>query len=69
MNDLQRALHALGLTWEQVWRLTADRRTGEVIAVTLDGRKLRGRLARKNSTRMKTGQTDEHGLIPGSESA
>ena len=44
MDELQRALAALGLTWADVWRLTADRRAGNVVVVALDGRKLVGEM-------------------------
>lgn len=44
MDDLQQALRDMGIEWAAVWRLTADRRTGEVIVVVDDGRKFTGRL-------------------------
>lgn len=45
MDDLQKALTVLGIDWADVWRLTADRVTGEVIVVVADGRKFNARLA------------------------
>jgi hypothetical protein len=44
MDELAQALQALGIEWAAVWRLTADRRTGEVIVVVDDGRKFTGQL-------------------------
>lgn len=44
MDDLQQALAALGLTWGEVWRLTADRRAGTLVVVALDGRKWVGEM-------------------------
>jgi hypothetical protein len=44
MDELEQALQAMGIEWAAVWRLTADRRTGEVIVVVDDGRKFTGQL-------------------------
>jgi hypothetical protein len=45
MNELQDALAGLGMTWNEVWRLTADRRAGTLVVVALDGRKFTAPLA------------------------
>ena len=39
MHELQEALARLGLSWADVWRLTADRRAGTLVVVASDGRK------------------------------
>jgi hypothetical protein len=44
MDELAQALQALGIEWAAVWRLTADRQTGEVIVIVVDGRKFTGQL-------------------------
>lgn len=39
LDQLQRTLDSLGLTWGGVWALTADRVAGTLVVVALDGRK------------------------------
>ena len=39
MDELQRALAELGLSWAEVWVLRADRRAGTLVIVAADGRK------------------------------
>ena len=45
MRELQAALRAMGLSWNDVWALSLDRRAGTLVVVTADGRKVSGRMA------------------------
>jgi hypothetical protein len=45
MNELQDTLVKLGLRWEEVWRLTVDRRERTLVVVAADGRKFTAPLA------------------------
>ncbi len=43
-KQLQRVLAGLGLGWDDVWRLTIDRRAKTVVVVATDGRKFTAKL-------------------------
>jgi hypothetical protein len=45
MNELQDTLVKLGLRWDEVWRLTVDRREQTLVVVAADGRKFSAPLA------------------------
>ncbi|MBP6786279.1 MAG: hypothetical protein KA170_01720 [Candidatus Promineofilum sp.] len=45
MDELQRAVSGLGLSWAQVWVLRLDRRAGTLVVVAADGRKFTTTLA------------------------
>lgn len=44
MHELEKALSEIGLSWDDVWALSLDRRAGTLVVVAADGRKLVGRL-------------------------
>jgi hypothetical protein len=48
MNELQDTLAKMGLAWDEVWRLTADRRAGTLVVVARDGRKFTASLSAGN---------------------
>lgn len=45
MEQLEKALSEIGLSWDDVWALSLDRRAGTLVAIAADGRKLAGRLS------------------------
>ena len=65
MRELQAALRAMGLSWNDVWALSLDRRAGTLVVVTADGRKVSGGLndatpvAQRRTTRLLS-RNDDH---------
>jgi hypothetical protein len=45
MDELQKALTSMGIEWVDVWRLSLDRQSEQVVVVARDGRKFTGLLA------------------------
>lgn len=48
---MKHLLDGFDVRWEEVWRLTLDRRAGEVVVLLLDGRKLRRPLEEESHTK------------------